>query len=297
MTEQAAAAAAQAGTEVKANAAPVAGTAAVTAPEWASGLQDAGNREYIGSKGYKDLDAVITSTRHGDKVQSELADLKAKALTPPGPDAKQEDWDAFYGKLGRPEKPEAYEFKLPEGLPENFPYDGESATKFKAWAHSQGLTPKQAQGLHDSFVKGQAEQFAAITVSQTAKGDQAHAELVKVWGAKGTAPYTENVQHADRFIANNGGDGLLAELKGAGLMSPEGVVLSPVLAQAMAKAGKALYREGEFVEGGKQPGGVNPFDSKTPNITEQMRMFRSNPDLARSYIRAAGKQPGDFGLT
>lgn len=298
MTDQATAGAAQAGTsDTATTTAATQGTTAATVPEWASGLQDAGNREYIGSKGVKDLDTLVVSAKHADKIQTEFSEFKTKALIPPGPEAKPEELDAFYGKLGRPEKADGYEFALPAGLPESFPYDGESAKAYKAWAHAAGLTPKQAQALHDNFVKTQADQFTALTTAQTAKGEAAFGELTKAWGEKGTAPYVENVQFADRFIARNGGEELLGELKANGLISPDGIVLSPKLAQAMAKAGKALYAEDTFVQGGNAPAN-NPFaDGPTNNRTEQMRMYRANPQQALSYIRAAGKQPSDFGLT
>lgn len=289
-------AAATAGTAAVADAtAANTGTTAATAPAWATGLET-GDLEYIGSKGYKELAPLISDARHADKLKGELGDLKSKALIPPGPEAKPEELDAFYGKLGRPEKADGYEFKLPEGLPETFPYDGESAKAYKAWAHAAGLTPRQAQGLHDDFVKEQANQFTAFTAAQTAKIEAAHSELTKpdVWGEKGSPRYVENTQFADRFIAR---EGLLDELKAGGALSPENEVLMPKLAQTMARLGKQLYGEDQFVPGGNTPTN-NPYaDGPTNNRTEQMRMYRANPQQALSYIRAAGKQPSDFGLT
>ncbi|WP_448953066.1 hypothetical protein [Labrys neptuniae] len=251
MTDQAMAGAAQAGTsEGAAAAAANNGSQAAATSDIFAGLQNAESRQWVESKGYKALDPLVESARHADKVQSEFNDFKAKALAPPANDAPKEQWDAFYAKMGRPEKAEAYEFSMPQNLPEGFAYDGESAKAYQGWAHEAGLSPRQAQALHDRFVQHQAGQQTAYAQSIVQKGEAAQGELTKVWGDKASDGFKANVQFADRFIANNGGDALMGELKANGLLSPDGYVLSPVLAQAMAKAGKALYAEDQFATGG-----------------------------------------------
>lgn len=245
MTDTATTGAAAAGTSEGATAASATtGSQAAAASDFLAGLQSAESRAWVESKGYKALDPLIESARHADKVQSELADLKAKALTPPAPDAKPEEWDAFYARMGRPEKAEGYEFALPKDLPPELPYDAEGAKAYKQWSHEAGLTPRQAQQLHDKFVQHTAGQWqGAIAATEKAATD-AHGALVKEWGAPDSAPYKANVEHADRFIRNNGGDALMGELKAKGLLAPDGTVLSPMLAQAMAKAGKAYAEDG-----------------------------------------------------
>lgn len=251
MTDQATPGAAQAGTPEGANTAGVQpGASPPAVADTFAGLQDAGNREWVANKGYKDLDTLTTSARRAETLDSELSGLKAKSLTPPTADAKPEEWDAFYAKLGRPEKPEAYEFNMPQNLPEGFAYDAESAKAYRGWAHEAGLNPRQAQALHDRFVSHQAQAQTDYVKAIVQKGEAAQTELVKVWGDKDSDGFKASVQYADRFINQNGGDTLLGELKANGLISPDGYILSPVLAQAFAKAGKALYAEGSYVSGG-----------------------------------------------
>ncbi|MGJ4857064.1 hypothetical protein ACN6KF_003048 [Labrys sp. La1] len=251
MTDPANPGAAPAVTPADANASPGNnGSPPGDAPDIFAGLQNAESRQWVESKGYRALDPLVESARHADKVQAEYNEFKAKALAPPANDAPKEQWDAFYAKLGRPEKAEAYEFKMPEGLPEGFAYDGESAKAYQGWAHEAGLNPRQAQALHDRFVQYQAGQQTAYAQSIVQKGETAQGELVKVWGDKASEGYKQNVQFADRFIRHNGGEALLGEMKANGLLDPDGFVLSPVLAQAMAKAGKALYAEDQFATGG-----------------------------------------------
>jgi hypothetical protein len=81
----------------------------------------------------------------------------------------------------------------------------------------------------------------------------AHAALVKDWGDKTSATYKANVEFADRFIRNNGGEALMSEMKAKGILDAEGIVLAPMLAQAMAKAGKAYAEDG--LATGKQVSG------------------------------------------
>lgn len=252
MTDEAIAEAAQAGTSEVANAAAANNGSQVAAPtDFLAGLQNAESRQWVESKGFKALDPLVESARHADKVQSEFNEFKAKALTPPAPDAPQEQWDSFYSKLGRPEKAEGYEFKLPEGLPEDLPYDSNAASAAKNWAHKYGLTPKQAQGMHDEFARYQAGQWQQHIAAQDKRANDATDALSKVWGAKESETFKQNQQFADRFISQNGGNELLAEMKANGTIDANGFILSPLTANAFAKAGKALYSEDRFVVGGQ----------------------------------------------
>lgn len=297
MNDTANASAAPAGTDASASAAATTiGSPAAAAPDTFAGLQNAESRAWVGSKGFKGLDPLVESARHADRLQTEMADLKSKALTPPPPDAKPEDWQAFYAKLGRPETADGYEFKLPEGLPPDMPYDSESAKASKAWFHEAGLAPRQAQALHDAYVKHAAEQHAAALAALKGRGETAHGELTKAWGAPDSDGYKTNVQHLNRFIDNNGGETLLSEMKSAGVLSQDGVVLAPTLAKAMSAAGAALYREDQLVSG-SGVSGANPYASGSENVTEQMRMWRADPNRARAFMTAAGKRPSDYGLT
>jgi hypothetical protein len=255
---------------------------------WA-GLQDEGNRTTVAAKGWaaKGLDDVVTSYR-------ELESKLGKSLTPPPDDAKPEDWNAFYAKLGRPEKPEAYEFKLPEGLPENFPYDGKNAVEFKNWAHEAGLTPRQAQAVHDQFVKHTATTMSQVTEAQSKAAQTAHESLVKAWGEPESPTYKRNQELANRAIRQQGGDELVGELKAINALGPNGEVKTPRLAMALAKIGATLYAEDTAFGGPSH--GPNPFSDKSENMTEQGRIIRNDPDHARALIRAAGLKPQEWGL-
>lgn len=224
----------------------------------------------------------------------DYTETKTKALVPPGDDAKPEDWAAFYGKLGRPESADAYEFKLPEGIPENFPYDATAAAKFKSWAHEAGATPKQAQVLHDNFVKDMASKVEAMQIANTQAASASHETLVKAWGDPQSETYQRNQELANRAIRQQGGSELLGELKSIGALGPNGEVMTPRLAMAFAKVGESLYAEDSLYSG--PTGGANPFSPKSENLQAQGEIIRNDPERARALIRQAGIDPKEYRL-
>ncbi|MDQ0392183.1 hypothetical protein [Labrys monachus] len=214
------------------------------------------------AKGWKDADTAIKSYT---ELEKRLTEVSSRAVAPPPEDAPREQWDAFYARIGRPQQADGYEFKLPDGLPETMPYDGESAARYKQWSHEAGLSPRQAQTLHDAFVRDQAQRYADHAATLVRRGERAHGELIRAWGDTKSAAYAQNVGFANRFIERNGGDALLRELKESGLLSTEGAVLSPGLAKAFARAGRTLYAEDQFATGNAASRAADPARTLYPN--------------------------------
>lgn len=269
---------------------PSGSIAPVAENDWRAAL-DEDTRKTADAKNWSNPAAAVKS--YNDLFR-EFTDVKQKSLTLPTDDAQPDDWNAFYAKLGRPEKPEGYEFKLPEGLPENFPYDGKNAVEFKNWAHAAGLTPRQAQAVHDQFVKHTATTVAAMAEANSKAAQTAHESLVKVWGDPESTTYKRNQELANRAIRQQGGEELVSELKAINALGPNGEVKTPRLAMALAKIGESLYAEDTLFGGPSQ--GPNPFLEKSENLTEQGKIIRNDPDHARALIRAAGLKPQEWGL-
>lgn len=283
-----------AGTPAAANGAGGEGSSASAADPFA-GL-DTGTREWIGSAGIKDVASLAAKARNAESLIGQSVRL-------PGKDAKPEDVDAFLSKVlspFRPEKPEGYDFKLPDGLPEGMPYDNAFADRFKAAAHAAGIPTKAAAALHDFYVKETAGVFqtqAELTAKQV--GDATKA-LETEWGAaKDSDAYKQSVGYAGKFIAEFGGDALLKGLTDAGLIGDGGVVLNPAVAIAFAKAGKLLFSEGDMVRGGGAASGDNPFEGADDklNWTKIHAAIRADRGNAVRLIKAANKKLSDFGLT
>lgn len=220
---------------------------------WVAGLQAEDNRALVEKKQWKTPDDAVKSYR-------ELEALASKSLRVPGEKATEEEWDAFYVKAGKPEKPEGYELKLnPEAVPENFPYDEKSAQEYKLWAHEGGLNPKQAQKLHDKFVAHQAAQFKAAQEDTLKREETAHREIVSAWGEPETPAYKENLELAGRAIH---GLGLKDALVQGGIMSADGAIKNSVIATAMLKVGKELYSEDNGTAPGKPASDEKPMEER-----------------------------------
>lgn len=268
-----------------------------SADAWA-GLQDEGNRTLVTSKGWKSPDDAI-------KGYAALEAKLGSSLTVPGSDASAEEWTAFYAKVGRPETADKYEFKLPDGVPKDMPYDAKIAQSLKEWSHKAGLSTQQAAAIHDEYVRYAAGTMSGLAAQQEAATEAAHAALVKEWGAPDTPKFTRNVELANRAIRNMGGNELVAELRSFGVLNAEGTPLSPKLAIALAKAGEGMYAE-DTLFGKPETHSANPFSrGATENMTEQNRLIkeaRSDPakkeyllSLARTAVPPVN--PAELGFS
>jgi len=261
------------------------------AGEWWRGLQDEGNRTLAQAKGWKAPDDAIRSYAELERVHGKLS---GEALKVPGADASPEQWAAFYKAVGRPDAPEGYRFTMPDGAPENLPYNQANAERLKAWCHEAGLTPAQAQVIHDGAMSLFADDFRAYSEREAKAEADATVALVKEWGEPDSVGFRRNVEMADRAIRQLGGTALKKELTAAGILGPAGEVRSPALAIALAKVGSQLFAEDQLYGGPHSV--VSPWSDKSLNLTEQGKIIRSDPHRAKALIEAAGKSPKDYGL-
>ena len=244
------------------------------------GLHD-DNRRVAEAKGWDSADKVVESYRN---LEAKIGD----SLRPPADDAAPEEWQAFYTKLGRPDDPSAYEFKMPAGLSENFPYDEGSVTAFAQWAHEAGLSGKQAQGLHDRFVHYLNAQFVSSVEAHDSVVADAHEEIIGAWGEPSTEKYRRNVELANRALRELGGDGLAQSLRTRGAITADGEIADPAIGFMLQKAGERLFSEDQVFAANART--TNPFARDGENVTEQGRLLRSDPELARNFIRAANRE-------
>lgn len=254
---------------------------------------DEDTREWLGKRNVK-------SPQEAAKLAREQAKLLGNAIRVPGDKATDEEREAFLNKLGRPEKPEGYDFKVPEALPENVPYDGERANGFKQLAHKVGLTAAQAATIHDWAVENAVNDFGSLEEQRReqvkARATEETAKLVKRWGPLDSQTTRANLEFADRALREAGGVELVEEFKRLGLIGENKEILSEPLAVAFANVGMALFKEDDVLRGSADRIG-NPFEEGANfNVTKQMQLIKSDPDTAHALIAAAGKKPSEFGL-
>lgn len=227
--------------------------------------------------------------------------LLGSAIRLPGKDAKPEEIDAFYTKLGRPAKADGYEFVPPKDMPEGMAYDEGRAKSLKEAAFQLGLTPKQAAAMHDLYVQDAITGFKGAGQRQQETNTQhavaASEALVKRWGPLDGDTAKANFEIANRvFTQVPGGSDFLTELKSLGLVGPNKEILSEPIAVLLANIGGALFKEDDVLHG-TRAALDNPFaDGDKFNLTQAMAQVKKDPDHARMLIAAAGKKPSDFGL-
>ncbi len=157
----------------------------------------------------------------------------------PGENSTPEEWDAFFAKIGRPEKPDGYELKAPDGLPEGV-WSEDEVKEFSTMAHKLGLSKKAANAL----VSWQAERIGKAVQGQQqaleATKAEAVAALQKEWGGN----YQANLELAKKAAITFGGEEMLQHP----------LANDPAFIKAMAKAGAAIS-EGKLA-GGRQSGGA-----------------------------------------
>jgi hypothetical protein len=184
----------------------------------------------------------------------ELEGQLGKSVVLPGKDAKPEEWDKFYARLGRPNKPEEFQLEALEGFeaPETY------LSRLKAIFHAAGLSPGQANAIHKAIAQdamvtmteaSKAQEVAAAQAveAQAQKREQAEKSLRNAWGFD----YDLRMEQARRFVLANAGD------QGFNYLEKIGVASDPIILQLFANAGAATGNH-KFVSGNGGP--VKPPD-------------------------------------
>lgn len=265
------------------------------APEFLKGVSD-DTLKVIRDAGYDKATDLPDFVGKVFTDYSALKDKAGKVVSLPGPDVDDDGWKAFQDAM-RPKDASAIKFKLPDNLPKDFPYDSDFATGFQKFAHEQGIHPRHAAAMHDWYVQQTAGKFTESVEGLDKETSTAHTELVKKWGEPGSASYKEEITHLQQAVKALGGDPLMKELVRLGAVTPTGDVRSPILAQALATVGGALYGEDDLlqdVDSGGVPRGKNPFKKDQENATLQSQIIKQDPDLAKRLMREAGVDPKEY---
>lgn len=138
---------------------------------WNAGFDEDTNA-YVSNKGWQNPADVLNSYRNLEKFVGGSKNL----LELPGENADETALNNFFNKLGRPESPDKYNIKMPDGG------DPDLTNWFKQNAHKIGLTDKQAAGLFDAWNSMSVERIKAIEAEEKRKGDEEIANLQKEWG-------------------------------------------------------------------------------------------------------------------
>lgn len=184
---------------------------------------------------------------------------EGKTITIPGEDATEEQRQAFYGKIGRPETADKYTISKPTDLPEGIEYAPEIEAVFKEFAYKNGWTDAQAKEAY-SWYWGLVKNGYAAREQQTIQATEAAVNKLKdEW--KGDA-FKVNSELATRAFKKFGGDSeevtkFITEAK------VDGVTLGnhPTFLKVFAAIGKAIS-DSSLGDGGRDGGGRELTDEE-----------------------------------
>jgi hypothetical protein len=220
--------------------------------DWVATL-DADSRAFVGVKGWKTPTDVISSYANLEKT------VGADKIVLPGKDAKPEQWDGVYKALGRPDKPDGYELKKPEGFDG---YSDDLAKAYRDTAHKAGLSASQAATLHDWWAGAAMEANKREVAEREADAKKMDGELRTAWGAA----YDGNVEAGKRGVQHFAKvAGLTADQAAGALDAFEKRIGGAALMRMFAAIGKGI---GEDTLHGSGLGGTMTPEQAKLEITK-----------------------------
>jgi len=135
-----------------------------------------------------DIESLAKSYVHAQKL------VGTDKIPVPNKHATEDDWNAVYAKLGRPETSDGYKFNLPEDQK----VDENGLKVFADQAHKLGLLPNQAEGMVKFYNEMQANQLKEQDSTALAGRQKAMDELQSEWGQA----YKQKVDQANNVVAS-----------------------------------------------------------------------------------------------
>jgi hypothetical protein len=268
-------------TEITDNAAPVvtgqpdAGTPAIVAAEapktWFDGFADE-DRGYILNKGWDKEDGtknLLTSYKNLEKLRGVPEE---RLLKLPEKIEDADGWSKVYEKLGRPEKPEGYEFKAPEGVE----LDAGRMSWAANMAHSIGLNKAQHKALVENTLKYETETQTAFAQKAEQERVTSLAKLNDEWGSA----KDERVHLAERGLMH-----FMDDKSEAAVAKIQQVMGHAEVMKMFAKIGESIGEDKIPSADGDRPFGYSPEQAKSD-------MQQLNAALAGDRKRLAAYNEG-----
>lgn len=208
----------------------------------------------------KDIAGLAKSYVHAQHM------IGADKVVLPGTDASQEEKDAFFSKLGRPDTHDGYETPT-ENMPETQLDEG-LLNGFYQEAHRIGLNKQQAAALVRWQAQAAHEGTEASIVEMESHLAQAQEAMRKEFGNA----YEQNLDMAQQAAKQFGGEELIALLNSTGLGN------EPAVIKAFANIGKAISNDEVIGGGGRQSFILSPAEAKKA-IADKKR----DPNFMKAY--------------
>jgi len=175
------------------------------------------------------------------KSYRELERKLGGAVTPPGPEASDEERAAFDRRMGVPDEPAGYALNLPEVPEELAPvaervYGPETLDWARGLFKRAGLRPDQAQALFEAVVARDMEQVAAVQAERGRAAQVAETAMRRDWGDAFDDNLALAKRAAERLFGPEVGEMVLAD---GGVLGND-----PRFLKGLAAVGRMLGEDG-----------------------------------------------------
>jgi hypothetical protein len=143
------------------------------------GFQDSLPEEYRSDPSFLSYKSMGDLLKSHKNLESMLG-KKDRVAVIPDEKSTPEEWQSYYAKIGRPEKPDGYGIQVE--MPEGMPWDNEFQTKMLGVMHEQGLSKKQAESLMAAYVAEQGGKFSQFQEQASLARKSGEEYLKKEWG-------------------------------------------------------------------------------------------------------------------
>jgi len=200
---------------------------------------------------FQNMNDFVKSYLHSQKL------VGADKIPVPNKMATDEDWNAVYERLGRPETPDGYKYELPKETK----LEESTLKAFSEEAHKLGLLPKQAQGIINYYNSMAEQSEQAAQVNEEAARASAEAELRKEYGPA----YDLKIAQARNLATNSLGSDFLKNTKLA-----DGTVLGnhPQVVRAFADLASKMSEDSMVPGESTSAMTVKEIDSEIESLTQ-----------------------------
>lgn len=160
-------------------------------------------------------------------------------LEKPQPNWTPEKWENFYKEMGRPEKPDGYQFPKDVKLAEGLTLDDAKLNKAREHFHKLGFTPQQAEGVFKYYAETLNEAQTSDSTARQNERIQSEAALKQELGDK----YDMHVDLAKGVIRQFEGEKFLTFLEQNKLAN------HPEMIKMLAKIGQSISEDSSRGQG------------------------------------------------
>lgn len=193
----------------------------------------------------KNMNDIPTMTKAYLSAQKMVG---ADKVALPSKHATEDDWKAFWEKVGLPATPDQYEV----GIPKEAKFiDANTLAELKPIAHKLGIMPKQLEGVLAFYEQHVGKTQGLMSVQKAESTANEIKALQTEWGNA----YGQNLSLAQKFLKEHGTPEISKYLADTGLGNDTKLI------KLLANAGKKMYGEDAVVGGGK--GASTALDPKS----------------------------------